>query len=426
MGIVKDIVNATALALLLSASVVAVFAHVWLGTGSFFTAAYLVMTTMFLVVFGRWRSFVLADLLWLCLCGFFGLSAIQHPPVVSEAALFALALAAYPASRGLPGTMQNPAFLTVLGILVALGSVLTLLAFNTEASRLHGRPLIFGQYDHPLIVFALLLSLLIFAAACSSVKLKLVTPIFVVPIAILAAAQVRFIFLALLIVLVSGAMISPSERRRFAVIGCLVVFAVVVGAFCKLDSTIVYTKYAAESIQSFKDREPPTFGCERVNFNNSVDIRRQVYKEALALLPEAGITGIGVGRFAERSCASSQVHNTILQAAVELGTPASLVLVGLIVVVWSRLFQIARQGPQTLFALCVLTFAILLSLVYGTLGSASFLFVALGYGVAVSSIRQISQLGRASDLAEGPGVANAQSCATARPARLKVDRLASR
>jgi len=389
--VVRDVANQICLALLLCANIVAVLAHVWLGTGSLFTGIYLAIVTGFLILFGRWRSLVFADLLWLSLCGLFGLSAIQHPPAVPEAALFTLALAAYAVSRGLPGAMQKRSFLLILVMMVALGTILTLFAFNSEASKVHGRPLIFGQYDHPLVVFALLLGLLLFAFACSAIKIGLVAPICVVPIAIFAAAQVRFVFIALLGALVLGAIIAPPEqRRRFAAIVGLVALSVLGGALFKLDSTVMYAKYAVESLQPQQD-PVPAVGCALVNLNNSLDIRRHVYIEALAELPEAGVTGIGLGRFEKRSCVSSQVHNTILQAAVELGIPASLVLVSLIVVIWTRLYSSARQGRQALFALCFLTFALLLSMVYGTLSSAGFLFVALGYGVAASAAREISQ-----------------------------------
>jgi len=403
----KDVANAISLALLLSANVVAVFAHGWLGTGSLFTGAYLVILTGFLALFGRWRSLLFADFLWLCLCGLLGISAILHSPAASEAALLALALAAYPASRGLSGVMQKRSFLLILIAMVGAGTVLTLLAFNTEASRLHGRPLIFGQYDHALTQFALLLALLLFAFACSAIRIERIAPLCVVPIATFAAAQVRFVFIAIVGSLVLAAMIGPSERRRFGVIVGLVMSSVLVGALCRPDATAVYTKYAgeslgslatAQSLGSLATAQSPADGCALVNPNNSLDIRLQVYREALAALPEAGAAGIGLGRFAERSCVKSQVHNTILQTALELGIPAGLVLVSFIIVVWVPLSLAARQSRNALFALCVLSFAVLLSMVYGTLASSGFLFVALGYGVATLSRREASGFGISSDL----------------------------
>lgn len=387
----KHTANEIALALLISSNVVVVFAHAWLGASSQFTGVYLVATTGILIVLGRWHSLFFADLLWLGLCGLVGVSAIQHAPAILECALVILSLAAYPASRGVPGAMQGRAFVLILVVLVGLGSLLTLVAFGTEATKLHGRPLIFGLYDHVLSQFALLLSLLLFAFACSRTKIGLVAPIFVAPSAILAAAQVRFVFVALISVLVLGSTIASQERRRFLAIAGLVIASVLLGAIWKRDATVVYAKYAAQSIGATASPSPPDAGCSAVNANNSVDVRLQIYREAIAVLPEAGLLGIGLGRFAQKSCLGSEVHNTVLQAAIELGIPAGLALVGLIVAVWTSLFRLVGQSFEVLFALCALSFAVMLSTVYGTLASAGFLFMTLGYGVATSTKQRTSK-----------------------------------
>src|SRR5258706_125251 len=67
--------------------------------------------------------------------------------------------------------------------------------------------------------------------------------------------------------------------------------------------------------------------CGTVESDNSIAIRRQLYSEAAGLLPAAGLFGIGLSRFMERSCfPDAEIHNSLLQAFVEVGWIGGAVL----------------------------------------------------------------------------------------------------
>jgi hypothetical protein len=65
-------------------------------------------------------------------------------------------------------------------------------------------------------------------------------------VAIFAAAQVHFTFVALLATLVFGALLSPIRLRRFIVIGVVIVAAIVAGSMSR-------ASLARESVRHFKE-----------------------------------------------------------------------------------------------------------------------------------------------------------------------------
>jgi hypothetical protein len=382
------------LALLLGANAVMIFAHGLFGAGSLFSAVYLMGVTGLLLTLGRWSSLTLADYLAIALLAVSVLSVAMHPPTGSkEVVLLMLSFAAYPAGRGMADAMLSRTFLTVLAAMIVAGALVTFLAFGTEATEAHGKPMIFGQFDAAPIQFTTLLAFALFALAISRVRIALITVAVAVPIMIFAAAEVRLTFLALIGALLIGS--AVAESRRLVTIAGVVVAFVLVGMICRMDMTMQYIKYAADSlgvpalsatIDTAIDPLPPTPAprCEQVNTRNSIDIRKQLYKEAFALLPEAGVTGIGLGRFADQSCVNAEVHNSILQSAIELGIPAGLLFAALILAVCRSLWSPAKKSPDALLALCALSFAVLLSLGHGMLTDSGLLFLVLGYGAGTS------------------------------------------
>jgi hypothetical protein len=130
-----------------------------------------------------------------------------------------------------------------------------------------------------------------------------------------------------------------------------------------------------------------------VDLNNPLDVRKRLYKEAFGLLPSAGLTGFGLDGFKQRSCIGTQVHNQILQTAIEFGIPAGCVLVLALFRVLTTLLRLAPTEPEALFALLSLTFAVLISCVYGLITDSDFIFLTLGYASATANIYGDNQIG---------------------------------
>ena len=70
--------------------------------------------------------------------------------------------------------------------------------------------------------------------------------------------------------------------------------------------------------------------------------------------------------------------------AVEIGIPAGVLLAALMAVVFRSLWPLAESSNDALFALCCVSFAVLLSFAYGHLTNDTLLFVTLGYGSAIA------------------------------------------
>ena len=162
----------------------------------------------------------------------------------------------------------------------------------------------------------------------------------------------------------------------------------------RLHTSTVFLAYAAYSLNLPKlttaaDRNLAAADradrCEQVNLNNSIDIRKQLYREAISLVPSAGLAGIGLGHFPDHSCLdNTEVHNSILQTAVEIGIPAGILLAALMAVVFRSLWLLAKNSDDALFALCSVTFAVLISFAYGHVTNDALLFATLGYGAAIA------------------------------------------
>jgi hypothetical protein len=279
-----------------------------------------------------------------------------------------------------------------VAIIVAIGVIATLISILRPDA--HGAALIFG-FDHGAAQFSTLVAILIFAFACSSRPLFPLSMAIFLSVAVFVAAQVHFTFLALLATLSGGAIISPTRLRRFIVISAVIVAAIVAGSISRGPKAEEFVEHFKEALLSRGDitsiQEPGALiprsaavGCPEVNLNNSLDVRKRLYKEAFALLPSAGLTGFGLDRFKELSCIGTQVHNQILQTAIEFGIPAGCVLVLALFLVLASLLRLAPTEPEALFALLSLTFAVLISCVYGLVSDSDFLFLTLGYASATT------------------------------------------
>ena len=70
--------------------------------------------------------------------------------------------------------------------------------------------------------------------------------------------------------------------------------------------------------------------------------------------------------------------------AVEIGIPAGILLAALMAVVFRSLWPLAGSSNDALFALCSVSFAVLMSIAYGHVTNDALLFVTLGYGAAIA------------------------------------------
>lgn len=347
-----------------------------------------------------------ADRLALALAAACALSAALHPVAEpKQIALLALSLAAYAASRGLAGVMQERLFIVTLGAVVGVGVLLMAIAIDDHDNH-GGKPLLFG-FDHGAVEVAILLALLVFALACSTLRLFWIACAVTPLLAVLAAAQVRLALAALVACLILGALIARDLLRvRLGVIAAVAVVAILSGALARKSMTMEYVRYAEETLNlrpapSAGSTEPfhvpgemsmriPARACPQINLNNSFDMRKQLYAEGLALLPSAGLTGIGLGKFQELSCIKAEVHNALLQTAIELGWIAGGLLVLLIVVAGTALVSPARKRPDALFALLALGYAVLISSASGRITDDIFLFVMIGYATGTTAAAESS------------------------------------
>jgi O-Antigen ligase len=394
------------LALLVSANAVAVLSHGMLGLGATFTGTCYVASIALLFCLGRWNAIVLtpADYLALALFLLYAISSAVHPPAdFRQAVLLSVALAAYPAARGLASPAHGSIFKLVLAAILGAGCPATAVALAASSDG-GDKPLVFGQYGAAPASFAILLAVLIFALACSQIKIRLIALAIVGPVVISAASQVRFALVAMVASTIIGAIAAPRLRRRFILTAGTVMIFVLAGMGARPSTSIVFLSYAASSFDlpiltkllnskhSIALSVPISERCGQVNLNNSIDIRKQLYREAFSLVPSAGFAGIGLGHFPEYSCLdNTEVHNSILQTAVEIGIPAGILLAALMAAVFRSLWPLAKESDDALFALCLVSFAVLISFTYGHVTNDVLLFAALGYGAAMAGAAKLER-----------------------------------
>ncbi|MDI4234445.1 O-antigen ligase family protein [Bradyrhizobium sp. Arg237L] len=420
-------------AILLSAGPIAVLAHGFAGTGSTITGLLMAAPIAALLLLARWREFRpdICDVLFVLFCCGIALSfAVNGVAAPKEAALLGLSLAAYPAVRVSSRCGQVPqAFVVVTGAIVAVGAVVTLVALLGQWNDHHGKPLVFDEYDAAPAQFTTALGLLLLALACTELNWRRTAWISIlaaVPLAIFAASMVRYSFIVIVVALLAAMLVAKAGQRKFiAVIVCVTIASVALGAVVRSSTTLRFAKLA-EAALGFQVAEPGNdespappvsppasalpapaasgrvateaappvpapppsqASCPSIDPDNSIIIRQQLYKDAFALLPEAGLTGLGLDGFPQRSCLKGfQVHNSILQAIIEFGWPAGIFLILLLYhAMGTRMFSLARINREARFVLCSLVFTLMLSMAHGRISRDLALFLFLGYAAKLRS-----------------------------------------
>ena len=122
----------------------------------------------------------------------------------------------------------------------------------------------------------------------------------------------------------------------------------------------------------------------KVNLRNSIAIRKVLVQDALFLIPKAGWIGTGLDSFMKFSCIKmTEVHNSILQAAVEFGWLGGSLLLVMVIIAASSIMPLARHDDAARFMLCGFAFVVLLSLAHGRLSRDGVLFALLGCVVSL-------------------------------------------
>jgi hypothetical protein len=302
-----------------------------------------------------------------------------------------LALVAYPACRLISRAdiaAGRGAFIWATGTIVALGSLVTAVALWQQWNEQHGKPYVFG-FDAASTYFLGSLCFLIVALVTSGGltlrRTAIVSSLIFLPTAIFAASMVRFTFIALAGTLCLATVLSEARQRKHVVIIAFVLLAAIAaGLLARYDQARMFADYAIERSPGEIGLEKPPSCYLTVNPRNSIAIRKVLVQDALFLIPRSGWIGTGLDSFMKFSCIKlTEVHNSVLQAAVEFGWLGGSLLLALAVVAFAPLVPLARYDNASRFVLCGLAFIVLLSLAHGRVSRDGVLFALLGCAVAM-------------------------------------------
>jgi O-antigen ligase len=346
--------------------------------------------TLFLLSFRKGIHFQQADLAFMGLLIAVLISSSINAGVSKgsskEYLLLVSTFAVYAACRPMASidiSVTRSSFERVTAVIVVLGAAFTAAEIIERWDDLTGKPLVFG-FDAAGTYFMGALGFLTIALVTidkpNTRRTALVSAIIFLPAAIFAAAMVRFTFIALAgSLLIAMILTDAGKRWHVAAVAFTIFLAVVVGLSARYSLAKVYAGYVFETnIQTGDASAMPSCNLA-VNMRNSIAIREALARDALRLIPAAGLVGTGLDSFMQFSCIKAhEVHNSVLQMAVEfgwLGGALFLLLVGLAIY---HLVPMAKRNGAIRFVLCGLVFALLLSLAHGRISRDSALFALLG------------------------------------------------
>jgi hypothetical protein len=326
-----------------------------------------------------------------------------------EYQLLALSLAAYPACRFISRAdllAGRYPFIWVTGIIALLGTLATGTALWQQWTGAQFKPFVFG-FDAAGTYFlgslGFFVIALVSAGGSTMRRTFLLSSLIFLPVFIFTASLVRFTFIALAGALCMAAILSEARQRKHVVaIAVVILVAVAAGLSARSDRARLSVIYAMEQPSAIeqpsgnkrsrgKAGSPGPVEPEmapscylKVNPLNSIMIRRVLVRDAVFLLPAAGWIGTGLDSFMKFSCVEmTQIHNSILQAAVEFGWLGGTLLFLVIAVAVGSLLPLARYDDVSRFVLCSLVYVVLLSLAHGRLSRDGVLFAFLGAAVGL-------------------------------------------
>lgn len=418
-------VASLAFALALSGPAVFVLIYGSLGLSGFgaFTASYLALTLLMMVLFGSIRDFRFSalDVPFLVLIVCAGVSFAKNPvhADLRDLVLLMLTASAYLAGRSLSKNDMSilcTASFWISAAIVCTGGIVTIPYLISES--LHGalgRPFVLG-FDSATTAFSSSLGLWVIVILSSGNN----RPVWVrngslaliaISTAVFAASMVRFSLLAIMACAALCAVVS-KRRRRFALglLGILIA-STVVGLIARSTNADLYLRYTLEETradQSFSSAGilPPshaasrnpratTPSCEKVNTRNSVAIRKQLMSDSLELIPRAGLFGSGFMSFGGLGCFEGMSpHNDLAQTLIEFGWIGGSAFCMLIMLIPLSLATAARSDEDMLLPFLLNAFLIMLSMIYGQIGRDLPLFLAFGLAVSVLSSNHASATAR--------------------------------
>lgn len=374
------------------------------------TAALLACSTaaVWLCTFRKGASIVLIDAVFAVLATAIAISIAKNGRTADprEYALLILTLAAYPAARFVCGqdfVAGRTAFIAAQGALAVVGTVVSGWALIGQWDSDHGKPVIFG-FDGAAIFFLQALSFVLFAIVALDEKPRTsrrlaIGALLVLPIAVFSASLVRFTFVALVVSLIAAAWFGGGRRRvgALAVVG-VVIFGIGIGLLARSTHAVAQyaqyamgeastdqTRVATSAAPALRDATDMPSCSMKVNANNSIAIRKALLADAMAMLPGAGLFGHGLDSFMQRSCVrDTEVHNSVLQGAIEFGWLGGVAMATLIALALAMLAATANHDPASRFLFCCLLFVSLLSMAHGRASREAALFAFIGCAVGVS------------------------------------------
>lgn len=392
-----------ALAIFVSSAALPVLAHGLFGSGSGTTGAILAVSLGALFVVGNWRQLEsdFSDMFFVAFLGYAVLSSLTHPWAdLRESALFTMVLLSYPAGRLFRTASVDPAFGKIVLFIAMVGGAFTALALaQGSLDYLGGKPRVFGEYAAAPAQF-MTPAVIAVGAIASREKLRfnwLPAIAILLLFAVFAAAMVRFTFIAAFGAGLVLALVSAPRVRRWSLIAIAsLILVVAIGQVLRPTAAIKMMGFAAQSLGL--SAAPPALAqpnaktsnevCPPIDEDNSIEVRKAVYRDWLRLLPATGGMGIGLDGFIHLSCRTAEeVHNDLLQIVLEFGWPAAGLFSSLLVIAFVRLIR-DRHDEQARFGLFALTFLLLMSMAHGRVSRDAPFFFFVGY--AISRVRRPS------------------------------------
>jgi hypothetical protein len=379
------------------------------------TGLFVVSSLAAVAMFNQWRRFVpnLCDVAFVayigCICVSFWMNGVAD---IKEAALLILTLAAYPAARLFAGTGLKITFVFASFSIVAIGASVTTFELINQWNSFNDKPLLFGMFAAG-GNFVVSLGILLIALTCIDMTTRQRVAAFFLTIpatVIFASSMVRLTFIAILASLVIVTFLSaPNTRRQIAIVILVVLLAISTGLFARSQKTTLLAGYAANGVKTASqlmiaavapsDLQPKPPGpkedkttlpscSSKFNFDDTIDIRIGLLRDALELVKESGLFGIGLDGFIRRSCIpTTAVHNSFLQAAIEFGWMAGIALLALVGLASFYILPLARSDAEVRFALCSLVCITIVTLGSGRTSRDGLLFLFLGFAAGLHNIK---------------------------------------
>jgi hypothetical protein len=312
-----------------------------------------------------------------------------------ELLLLAATFAAYVVCRSISGDALHallPAFKRTTAVIVGIGAFFTAATVLSQSDITTGKPAVLGFEALPaqlMMSLSFLILGLVTSESPTPRRTLLISALIFVPVAIFAAAMVRFAFVALVISLFLAMILQAGKRWHVIAVAITVMVSVGVGLSARANAAKSYAGHLVEvaSKPSVAEGASAAEKCESVNRSNSIDIRKFLAEEAVHMIPAAGLVGLGLDSFMKATCLGHQVHNSILQMTVEFGWFGGSLFVLLQLISVIALVPAARCDSSARFVLCSLVFSVLISLAHGRISRDIVLFMFLGCSAGVSRCR---------------------------------------